>query len=315
MKVKLIISIILVSICFGAGGWGNSNLSLYLRLDRQVYSSSDEIVLTVTVRNNSLENVFFDVYDPANDKTNDYISYRPVVYDMKGREAELIVPYKQEGKKAEDMLIFLNKRRIDLAPDECHVRKIKLNSIYKLDNDKKYRVRAFLLPDVQAGTAIESDNELSFTVKESRPFALKPDNNSAVRGLTPSEVVLLHLSAEKSKNRDNYLKYLKIEKYIEAFPDFLGKYQRADSYGRDSIEREFIAHITGYRDDYLVDFQVNKQEIADNISYVDAVAVRAGARINFRYRYRYTLERSPGGSGPEWVIINLEATVLKGGMK
>lgn len=316
MKRKLLFILLIIIAVMNLNSQTNSSLSLYLRLDKQLYCSNEQIILNICVKNNSAENAEFDYYDPANGVSNNYITFQPVVFDMSGREPELIVSYKQENKNIEDVLIYLKKRKIELAPDETYTFKVNLSEIYKFELDKKYRVKTFFIPQIENGSAIEGDNELNFSIKEFRLHSKKKDNNLTTRDITPSEVVVLHLNAEKNKDWDKYLKYIQVEKFIEAYPRYMGEYLRADSEDKSIVEKKFIKHLTGYRDDYLLDFKVTGEEIeTNNIAYVDAVISRFGPRYDYRYKYRYTLEIANINGIIRWQIINLEATVIKGGKK
>ena len=56
---------------------------------------------------------------------------------------------------------------------------------------------------------------------------------------------MLTLKAEKDRDWDNWIKYINVEKYINAYPEFVQKYHRANFEEKSLIEKDFIR----YRDE------------------------------------------------------------------
>lgn len=316
IKNKILLTFLLIPFIFiDAYALKENTVSIFSRLDRQKYHSNEEITLEILIKNISNENIQFDVYDSSRTHYGLFTTFQPVVFDMQGREAELIVPYKQRNIPVEDILKHLHKRKVTLAPDETLKTSVDLNKLYNLETGIKYRLRSFFIPDMQDGEVLDGDNEIFFTVTEYSPHAGKQDTNVSSRNLEPAEIVLLHLSAEKNNNRDNYIKSLQIEKYIQAYPEYMRSWLRADNVKKAEIEKEFIRKITGPRDDYLLDFKITGEEIVDDIAYVDVIVTRFSPRVNHTFEYRYTLEKISGHGIVQWLIIDLEATFMKGGKK
>ena len=105
------------------------------------------------------------------------------------------------------------------------------------------------------------------------------------------------------------LKYIETEKFINSYSDFARRYNLAKfNKERLKIEQEFIKFLTRRRDDFLLDFKIISEGIDNRISYVSVVVSRKGVRKRERYKYHYTLEKFKN----LWLIIKMEATVLKG---
>jgi hypothetical protein len=101
-----------------------------------------------------------------------------------------------------------------------------------------------------------------------------------------------------------------VESYINAYSDFVRPYNEADEVGKLNIIEDFIKFLSGKRADYIVDFEVTGEEVLKdrNIAYVEAKVRRFGARYPFVYSYRYTLEKYRDF----WLVIDVDATVMKG---
>jgi hypothetical protein len=287
-------------------------LKVHLRMDKKIFYSDEDVVLSICVKNVSERKNYFDVYDTSDSESGKYVTFQPLVIDARGRDVELIVSYKIQNRKINELIRGLDKRMVELAPGEIFVHLINLKDIYKLDINKLYRLKSLFYPSFDSGAdgAITSDNELAFKIIEEKRYNKPTQVDNWTRNLSPQEVILLTLSAEKNKNWANYLKYINIEKYINAYPEFVQKYLRANYEEKSNVEYVFIKYITRERDDYLLDFKIMKEEIekSKKIAYVDVMEDRFGIRATYRYRYRYTLEQYKS----MWLIIDEEATVMKG---
>ncbi len=285
-------------------------LRVHLRLDKKVFYSDEAVILQIFVKNISEKKNFFEVYDTSDAESGKYVSFQPLVFDMRGREAGLTVLYKLENRDINDVIRGLDKRLVELAPGEIFIHSIDLKDIYQLNLGTPYRLKSLFYPAFDGAGAIKSDNELSFKIIEEKRYN-KPDQVEAFnRNISPQEIVILILNAEKNKNWDNFLKYVHVEKYINAYPEFVQRYIKANFDEKYRIEREFIKYITRDRDDYLLDFKIIKEEIENSkkLAYVDVVEDRFGSRWNYRYRYRYILEFYKN----MWLITDEEVTYLKG---
>ena len=104
---------------------------------------------------------------------------------------------------------------------------------------------------------------------------------------------------------------MQVLQWALAYPEFVRAYQLADHSEKLKKEQEFVIFLTRSRDDYILDYEIVNQQLDGPIAYVDVIVDRYSTRLTDRYKYRYTLERVDG----LWLIVNLEATVLKGVLK
>jgi hypothetical protein len=294
----------------------DASFLVYVRLDRERFDPRGQVMLDVCVKNVSSQPQSFTIYS-GGPEIGDYLTFQPAVYNSQGNEAESIVPYRMKGQALKDIAAKVQARSITLEPGEIFTRAVDLNSLYRLEHDVHYRVRSFFLPDLLTQQQVhKSTNELSFIVsargmgnmksgviREKRPMDVD-------RTMSPSEVVVIHLLAEKNRDREKFIKYIDVPKYINSYSDYVKVYQSADNDEKRTIEEDFVAYLSRERGDYLLDFTILQEEVEKNrkISYVDAVAERFGPRRSKKYRYRFTLEKD----NLHWLITGLEATILKG---
>ncbi len=281
-----------------------SPFRIFLHMDRFTFTEDDPVTLNIVVRNTSDKKEYFIVYDTP------YTTYQPVVYDPRGHEAGITVPYRLMNKRIEEVIGEMFPRTVELMPNETMVYSINLKSIYTLDMNTEYRVKGYFFPDVKNTQSITGDNSLRFKIVRSPSVARRSGVVRMVRGISPGEVVSLALGAEKTENWNNLLKYIKLESFINAFPDFVRLYNAADDVEKLKIIDDFTKFITRARPDYIKDYNILDEVIVPdkNIAYVDVVVKRYGARFPFTYKYKYTLERFKDF----WLIVDLEATVTKG---
>jgi hypothetical protein len=255
------------------------------------------------VKNNSSKTEILKLYDPL------YTSYQPVVYDESAREAEIIVAYRMMNKKMEDLIENIVPRTVELSRDDTLNYTINLRDIYKLEDNREYRVEIRFSPDAKIVPFITGENVYTFKTFQSAVTYIESGVKKIGSDISPAETVLLFLNAEKGRNWDNYMKYLKLEEYIQAYPDFVSQYRSADDVKKTIIIDEFIKYLKKDRSDYLIDFRVSAELMKeDNTAYVDAEIKRYGPRSPFYYKYRYTLEKYRSF----WRIKDVEATVMKG---
>ena len=295
------------------------SLLVYNRMERERFTSDENMMLTVCVKNISAAPVSFKIYSGGSG-IGDYITFQPVVFDRQGNEAETIVPYKMKNLSLQTIAASLTERIVTLDPGEIFSHAMAINSIYKIEKDVPYRIRSFFVPDAITGLeVIKSNNELSaiMTDRGSRNVKSgiireKPER-IADRTMSPSEVIAIHLLAEKNRDTEKYIKYIDVPKYINSYSDYVRVYQLADDEEKRSVEEDFINFLSRERDDYILDFKIVQEEVENNqkISYVDVVAERFGARKPKWYQYRFSLEKDNN----HWLITGLEATIMKGATK
>lgn len=299
--------------------------SVNLFLDKQKYHNSEDIMLNIQIKNVTDDPVSFfiydspkrsDLFDKARGDDADYTTFKPVVYDMKGKNGELVVPYIISGKNARETLSWMIKREIKLGPGEIFMHTQNLRRIYNFEADKKYRLKLHFFPFMgepeDENKIVLSSNELSFKVIKDRvymPFQAK--NASGVK-LNASEVVLLLLNAEKDGEWERALKYIDLDKFIHSYPDFSRNYDIADDYDKKIIEQNFIRYLVNRKNDYLVDFKIINEEIDSTglVSYVSVSASRNSMIKPLRFRYVYRLEKN-NESDYLWLVSGLEATIIK----
>ena len=278
-------------------------LRVYIYMDRISFSNDEPVKLKICVKNNSNKSELLKIYDSL------YTTYQPVIYDETAREAELIVPYRMMNKNMAEIIDNLNPRTVELSRDETLEYTINLREIYRLEGDKEYRVEVRFSPDAKILPYVAGENIFTFKTFQSAMTYIQSGVKKISSDISPSETVLLFLSAEKGRNWDNYLKYLKLEDYIQAYPDYVSQYRTADEVKKAIIIDEFIKYLKKDRSDYLLDFHLSAELIKENnTAYVDVEIKRYGVRSPFFYKYRYTLERY----GSFWRIKDVEATVMKG---
>jgi len=278
--------------------------TMSLKMNRFMFTEDDPVTLHMVVKNNSSKKESFVIYDSV------YTTYQPVVYNTLGREAEITVPYRLMNKRVDEVIQDINPRIIELMPNEKFVYMINLKKIYNLELNTEYRVKGYFMSDIKNTAAIASENVISFKITRSTSLVRRSGVKRITRDISPSEVVMLLLNAEKNGNWNNFLKYIKIESFINAFPEYVRLYNNADEIEKLKIIEEFVTFLSRNRPDYIREFNVVEETLLPdkNISYVDAVVKRHGPRAPFVYRYRYTLERFKDF----WLVIDVEASVMKG---
>jgi len=285
---------------------------VHLRMDRYSFDDDGAVKLNVCVTNSMFRHENFKIFD------RDYVTFQPVVYNSSGREADILVPHRLKKAKNEEILKNLVPRVITLSRNETMTHTIDLRKIYNIESPGEYRVRVYFVPDPGNDFAIPSENVLRFKITRPDVFAAGslygPIRERAYDhsrfSVSPREVVLLFLTAEKEKSWQNYLKYVKLDSYINSFPDFGRMYNVSDDVEKLKIEDEFIKFLKSDRHDYIVDFRVGRESIVEGkgIAYVDSRVKRYGSRYRMKYDYRYTLEKF----NSLWLITGVEASVKKG---
>lgn len=280
-----------------------SDLRVYIYMDRVSFSDDDPVILRVCIKNNSKSREILKIYDEL------YTTFQPVVYDEQGKEAELIVPYRMMNRDMSEALEGVSPGIVQLSRDETLEHIINLKDVYKLEMNKEYRVQIRFSPDASTIEHFTGENIFTFRTYKSAVIPEYRSIKRIERTISPSEIVMLFLHAEKNFNWDDYLKYIKLEDYIQAYPEYVREYRNADEIRKSIIIDEFIKFLKKKRSDYILDFQVLDEIIKEkNRAFVYAEIKRYGPRVPFVYRYKYSLERFKSF----WRITDVEATVLKG---
>ncbi len=289
-----------------------SGLRVTIRMDRFAFTDDEPLRLTMSVQNTLYRNDYFRIYDI------NYTTFQPVVYTSEGREAETIVNHRLMGKDVKDVVRDIPPRTIHLGPGESISRTIDLKQLYKLEAGKQYRVKVLFFPDAAQDAVVASDNSLSFKV--SRPAIYGPGpagEEKSIRSgiahqrftISPREIVMLFLTAEKERDWDTHLKYVKLENYIGSFQNFARMYNSADDAERLNVLENFVTFIKKDRPDYILGFEVKGQSIvSDRVAYVNANVDRYNPRFRMKFQYKYTLEKFRD----IWLVTEVEAIVRKG---
>lgn len=290
----------------------NRDFKVFLVLDKLAFEENEKILLHINIKNIADNIREFKIYDTV------YTSFRPVVYDTDGRELENIVPYRLKNRNISDVIKDADTRIIRLSDNETFSYTVDLKKLYKIDNKGNYRIKAFFSPDAADSFSLISDNQLNFKVLKKSDVMYSGIAKirrfvSPERALSASEVISLFLKAEKENNWDNYFKYIDVEKYINAYPDYVRIYKQAvkdnNIEEKEKIILEFVNFLKEKRTDYIISYRVLDEFVNKNDDYyVEALVKRFGPDNPFIYRYKYSLEKFKN----IWIITDIEATVVKG---
>ena len=328
-KNHYILIILLLSISFLKISYSKEvyPFRINLFLEKQKYHNSEDLILNIQVKNITDDEIEFYIYDSPNrtDIFNrekgdnaDYTTFKPVVYDMNGINAELIAPYIISEKNSKETISWMNKRIVKLGPNETLMHSQNLRRIYNFDIDKNYRLKLHFFPFIgdadDENKIVISSNELSFKIVNDKQYAPRTEKNPDDMKLRPSEVITLLLSAEKDNQMERSFKYINIEKFIYSYPDFSRKYDLADDYDKKVIEKEFIRSFINKKNDYLLDYKILNEEIDSTglISYVTVDASRSSMIKTQRLKYIYRLEKD-NKNDYLWLVSGLEASIVRGG--
>ena len=126
------------------------SFSVNLHLEKQKYHNSEDIMLNIQIKNVTDDEISFfiydspkrsDIFDKARGDDADFTTFKPVVFDMKGRDAELVVPYIVTGKESKETISWMKKREVKLGAGETFMHTQNLRRIYNLEADKTYRLK------------------------------------------------------------------------------------------------------------------------------------------------------------------------------
>lgn len=281
----------------------HDQLRLTLRVNKTSFYSDEPVEVRLVVHNTSKLDASFVIYDEA------YTTFQPVVYTDKGREESTRVDYRLMDKSMTEAIASAGKRMITIKPSEKFMQVVNLRELYTINTGQSYRVRGYFFPDAGIKRAVSSDNVLNIDIIPVQTVQKESGVKQVKRTISPSEVVLLALSAEKNEQWDLFRKYVDLDKYIQAFSRFARLYSQATEAERLKILEDFNTFIERDRVDYLVDFSILNENIISEkgLAFVEVKVKRWGARYPFVYKYRYTLEEYRNF----WLITNFDATVMK----
>lgn len=321
----IIIVFILISGIFQVYGKDTHAFRVHLHTEKLKFYNNDEIIVKISIKNMTDEPAVFylydspdrtDIFDRKRGDTADYTTFKPVVYDMNGKNEELVVPYITGEKNAAETLSWMIKREIKLGPGEIFTHSQNLRRIYNILPEKNYRLKLHFFPYIgdkdDENQVVVSSNEIKFRVTRDKVYeAFKPKDPNSVR-LSPSEVVLLLINAEREGSTDRAIKYLDIDKFIHSYPDFSRRYDISDDTDKKNIEKEFVRYLINKRDDPLAEYRIVSEEINPTgvVAYVSVEAKREGLIRPSRFRYVYRLEKN-AETDYIWLVAGLEALVIR----
>lgn len=303
-----------------------NGFSVNLHLDKQKYHQSEDIMLNIQIKNITDDEISFfiydspkrsDLFDKARGDNADYTTFKPVAFDQKGRDAELVVPYIITGKESKETISWMKKREVKLGGGETFMHTQNLKRIYNFDTGKNYRLKLHFFPFIgepeDENKVIVSSNELSFKVINDKAYMPYQAKDPGGIRLNPGEVVLLLLNAERENQWEKSLKYVDLDKFIHSYPDFSRKYDLADDYDKKIIEKDFIRFLVNRKNDYIIDYKIVNEEIDSTglVSYVTVDASRNSMIKTQRVKYVYRLEKN-SESDYLWLVSGLEASIMKG---
>jgi len=291
-------------------GVAANDLQVFIHMDKRNFYANEAVPLRIVIKNLSSQKQSFTIYERRDDTVPPYTTFQPVVFDMKGRECETIVPYRMENRYTADAVKNMDRRTIELRADEEFVYSMNLLDVYRLVPGNTFRVKSYFFPNFSEKNILYSDNELRFTIQAEKLRPLRMDKSEKSNEITPSEITLLVLDAERSKNWQRMLKYINLEEFINSYSNFIQSYSRAGRYEREEIRDKFKRYLCRDRADYLLNYEIISEDIEDNnrIAHVVVVVDRFAPRITERYKYHYILEKNSN----LWLIISMEASVMKG---
>ncbi|MDR3238371.1 MAG: hypothetical protein LBT84_07700 [Spirochaetia bacterium] len=307
--VKIICALFAV-FCSSAFGQESELFDVYLSMEKQRYSDTEEVNLRVSVKNISNDTAVFYVYEDKK-QNQPYTTFQPKVYDMRGKENENIIDYKKQNKYTVDIIQAMGKRAVELGSGEIFTYTVDLKSIYSMSSGDFYRVRCYFVPDFGVRHVIHGKNEITFLIDGRRDAGEQSAAPQPNRDVTPSETVLLTLEAEKRSEMNKMLKYIDIEEFIRTESNFIRAYSAAGEIERREVLEKFRQYLLRPRSDYLVAFKILEEGIDGETAYVDALAERYNVRVNESYKYRFVLKKNREARGM-WLITGLEASVFKG---
>lgn len=313
----IVLTVVSMTIALGMDSSPGDVFRVAISMPEQVFHHDEDIFVTMTVTNQSGYSNSFTIYDER-ERDVSYTTFQPVVYDSMGRNAEIIVPYRQEDLGLDKLLSQCTARTILLGPGESFSYRTDLKKIYRLKEKTSYRVRGFFFPDLSERISIRSLNGLHFSIKRREFHAYRsgmlddyrPEKYS--REVSPSEIVALALNAEKDNDWERLRKYINIEKYIRSYSQFLSDYSEADIIEKAHIRKRFVRYLARERHDRLVSYKILDQRVKRDRAHVEVYVIRYGVRKNEQFTYYYTLQKPDEDNNAHWLITDLEATVVKG---
>lgn len=305
MKKIVIFLIIFTAFTMGlsAENGDYSSLRVYLKTNSLTFREGNPCYIYAAVKNVSDSNVAFLVYDKI------YSTFQPIVYTLRGQEAQTKVDYRLKGIELKTILNNEAPRTVVLGSNEVFKVRIDLADLYELNPNEKYKVRMLFLPDALKANALRTENTLYLTIEERLEHSNEefyPDGNN---GFKPSEIVRLFLTAEMSSDWNNYVKYIDLENYINDFPKYALSYNSGTDAERRIIMREFVSFLSSRRNDYILDFKIENEVYMNSgeKAYVTVRVRRAGGGKPFVYLYKYELTPYKN----YWLVSRVQASVTR----
>lgn len=288
------------SVLFSSDGYP---FRVFVQTDRLSYEEGNPAEISICIQNISDENAFFNVFTTPN------TTFQPIVYTQDGVEEETIIPYRLAGRRAEDIVMAMVPRVLEIAPNETFFYKVDLNDFYKLKPGKKYKIRGFFMPDARQSNVVQSDNTIYLNIIEELKNTEQPLQIVRPQWIKPSEIVSLLLKAEQERRWEDYIKYIDLEKFINSYPDFAQPFNAGSDTQKRYIVKDFVSFISKPRSDYIVDFKIEEQQIVNNgnSAYVSAHVKRNGSVKPFFYDYKFKLEKFRD----YWRVTGTEATISR----
>jgi hypothetical protein len=304
-RLFIISFLIALSGALSAQDEGVTPFRVHISSDRLSFTENQPADISVSIKNISGRTASFKIYDVS------YTTFQPVVYGMDGREAETKVSYRLRNRTTQQTVEYIEPRTASIGANEKIMKRLDLTEYYELETGKDYRIKLFFLPDAGRPDVISSDNSLVIHINPSEREMTQnielPEKHHG--NITPSEAVLLALSAERSKHWSDMLKFYDLEKFISAYPDYAQSYNSGSAPIRKRVLRDFASYLSTPRADYIVDFEIRSESILDDrkTAVVDTRVTRNASPRPYQYMYRYTLEQSNGS----WYISGVDVTVSK----
>ncbi|MDH5717632.1 MAG: hypothetical protein OEZ22_08325 [Spirochaetia bacterium] len=298
----------------------SSNLELQIFSEKRRYSVSEDIILDLSITNNSEYPVTLYMHK------NYLKNFTIIVKDMAGKSmpAKDISFFKDYGDYRDPFFhnytaTNFHSRAIVIHKGETIKRTLKIQDIVQLEKfDKKkirYDITAYFYPNPEQMPSlfVKSENMLSVYVTTEKEYLLSnnteklPAFTMKKLAISPKEIVYLALSAEYEKDWPNYLKYISIRDVIKDYPNYARRYMQAQENEKQLIINDFQNYLITRETHKLVKFEIIKEIPENNISTVGVKAVRKVEGFEREFFYTYYLTKADR----LWYITGIEAAVIK----
>ena len=251
-------------------------------------------------------------------------SFRFFVMDKQGREIPQEFDFLNYQKRKQGARIVnlqgQEVKEVILAPQESFEKLFYLNDFYNLRVNREYRVALHFYPDYRQDFFARSENtpklRIISAVQQSQVDSQQTFEPRELR-LKPEETVYLFLSAELQEKWEDYLKYLHLKQYINAYNSYAYRYKQALPSQRYELLKEFSLYLTTRPSGKIKNFRILGAEPERNASgavmeggpyFVRAIILRESNGQQAKYEYLYTLQPQAGGL---WKIVDVEAKIIR----